>query len=169
MLAIIEPDSEVHPGAGASGDGIVACAGGGPPPGGGAEEDEILDGPPNMPNLFVPMPDNQGSFRTYMKTRTVVMHCVWHRNCRLTRSFRGSKVLGREGQGRPLGLVFAWSKHCPEGIDSWEHAHVFLPSREQREAARSELQSSTVPNVAGLFERERPQRRGEPAEPEFVS
>ena len=119
------------------------------------------------------MPGVRGMFVRYAKTDTVVIHCPHHiaETCRMTRTLRQSPLAHRSGQGRPLALMLAWAKHCPDGLTAKQHVHEFVPSLEQRQACRQELieLSAELPNLRELLERfERQPRDGEPLEPLHV-
>eukprot|EP00959_Pyramimonas_sp_CCMP1952_P174576 3648404-Pyramimonas_sp.AAC.1 len=92
-----------------------------------------------------------------------------HGRCVLTKVFDPSNQLGREGQGRCLGVVGAFILSATEaGVDS-KAAHVaMLPgfSRARRLLGRSALRDDG--GLVGLFECERPRHTGEESEPEFV-
>lgn len=107
--------------------------------------------------------------RHYVATNTVVMHCAQHveDNCRLTRSLAESGLARRAGQGRPLGLLLAWSTRGRPGQSAGEHVHECVPSLEQRQSARRELSQLATQNEAlrQLMALERPCRLGEPEEP----
>lgn len=79
----------------------------------------------------------------------------------LERTGRG--VDATHPQGRPLGLLLAWLQE-PCGGDALVHrSRVTTVTAAERIAARAWGQ--TVGSLGPLFERERPRRAGEPAEP----
>ena len=130
--------------------------------------------PPRAPAaVSVILPGLRGMMRHYRSTNTVVMHCAHHSdaNCRLTRTLNGSSAASRQGQGRPLGLLFAWSFACDPTTTACEHVHSFVPSLEQRQAARQELHrlAAEYDAVRELLALERPRRPGEPDEPERIA
>ena len=89
--------------------------------------------------------------------------------CRLSCTRTRSAVFGKEGQGRPLGLLAAWIVYCPEHADTkLLHSRCWLPSLSEREAQRAILinMALTDAGMAALLEIESRQRRpDEPDEP----
>lgn len=135
------------------------------PPRGIVREDVL---PKGLAGLTIVLPGHGGTIRTYEKTNTVVMHCPHHPRCRLTRSLKASSLRGREGQGRPLGFLYAWSKLGARSASADIHVHGGLPSLQERQVARQELQGMPLASIPALFDLERPQRPDEPAEPDIV-
>jgi hypothetical protein len=83
-------------------------------------------------------------------------------SCRLTRAAYGSSLRARSAQGRPLGLLMAYLL-LPDPLVKELHMDMAEITLEQRVAAREYLEGR--PNAHVLFEKERPRRPGEPAEP----
>lgn len=113
-----------------------------------------------------------GVIRYYNNRQEFVAHCSnpqHGQQCRLSRSAKPSLAAHRAGQGRPIGLLAAWLAVSFEEELPNKAAHVRLqplPELSARQAARAALAGS--PGSAGLLSKERPVRRGEPDEPEFV-
>lgn len=126
----------------------------------------------NPAQTVVILPGLRGMFRYYRATNSLVMHCAVHceSKCRLTRSLNSSAAAARQGQGRPLGLMLAWSTQCGAGCSAGEHIKAFVPTLAQRQAARQELVAlaPTVQGLADLLALERPRRPGEPEEPPTI-
>ena len=134
-------------------------AGGDPVPGDGAED--IV---PEVVRVLSEDTD-RGRLTYYDKTKTIVASCGLHgARCRLTRTVQGSYLEGREGQGRPLGLLYSWLS-APEGMEQHEHQREFRPDFPARCLARVLLVENGGPNIGRLFELERPRRDGEDEEP----
>eukprot|EP00959_Pyramimonas_sp_CCMP1952_P326895 6842970-Pyramimonas_sp.AAC.1 len=77
--------------------------------------------------------------------------------------------MGREGQGRCLGVVGAFILSATEaGVDSKYHHMALIPDfpRETRLRGRKAMHDDG--GLDGLFECERPQHAGEESEPELV-
>lgn len=146
-----------------------------PPPGpAAAVADAPLRGGPRRPAGRVAiLPGLRGMLRHYVATNSVVMHCPHHTdgNCRLTRTLNSSALPARAWQGRPLALLLAWSTCCDPAWSAGEHVHFFVPSLEQRQAARRELSVLAEDNedLRALLALERPRRPGEPEEPESIN
>jgi hypothetical protein len=93
-------------------------------------------------------------------------NCPTHGKCRLTRTVNESSVVGREGQGRPVGQLVAWlakGNSLPN-----KDAHMGIGntlSFADRTAARATLAAMGTTDVTGLFAAERPSRAGESLEP----
>jgi hypothetical protein len=125
--------------------------------------------PPRVPaDVFVVLPGLGGMFRTYATTQKVVMHCPHHDHCVLTRTLKTSPLASRAGQGKPMALLYAWSKFCPPGLSAWQHVHEFVPTAVQRREARIELLASPLPEITALLGKERLPLPGEPLEPDHV-
>ena len=88
--------------------------------------------------------------------------------CRLTRTAKESEdPAGSTAQGRPLGLLASWILHGGEFHSTKEHCDlfgVFMQDVGRRRTARDFLQK--MPEGLKLCKYERPQRPGEPEEPE---
>ena len=95
-----------------------------------------------------------------------------HGKCNLTRRVVASEVDGREGQGRPLGLIFAWlhrGQHLRTKADHMVLRDNLFGDRVARKEARAALKAVGGQDVADLFASERPQRDEETdSEPEVV-
>lgn len=92
---------------------------------------------------------------------------VLHGVCRLTRRMLGSTRLGRQGQGRPLGLCIAWLAKGAAIATKAEHtAAAFATTRVERVECRAMLKALEHPDARGLLEAERPKRHGEDSEPD---
>ena len=113
-----------------------------------------------------------GFLRYYAKKNQFVAECKYraHANCCATKTADASRARGREGQGRPLGFLFAWMCAPPAAISRDAHVHVYVPGFEDRLRFRRavEAQAATVPELAELFAQERPQGTDPSAEPAFV-
>lgn len=115
-----------------------------------------------------------GIVRYYAGYKSMVAHCdnpKHGKNCRLTRNTSGSNRLGREGQGRPPGLLLAWLR-AGGGHDvasAKEHLHLPQPSlaerQQAREAARALFSGATWHALSAC---ERPRRSGEGEEPDMI-
>ena len=68
----------------------------------------------------------------------------------------------QSGKGRPLGYLAAWLMVASDQSDHAHYAHE--PTLEKRKEAREVLK--TLVGAAALMALERPQREGEPEEPE---
>lgn len=154
----------------------AADGGGGGPAAAPAVAAEIAPanvGPQRRPgrgDAAAEVPVNHGFLRFYDKPgrKFVVAHCEAHPGCRLTRTCIGSDRQGREGQGRPLGLLLAWLGKAPLYAGAQSHVHMdFLPTLEERRFARDA--AGELPGMAALFDTaERPCRAGEEEEPAVV-
>ena len=106
-----------------------------------------------------------GRIRFY-EGQGMVATCLRHgRHCRMTRQVTASRVAGREGQGRPLGMLAAWVARgtLPE-FDSMElHVGMVkygpLPDHEERRLARESL--AGLPDLDWFLGMERPRRDDE--------
>lgn len=108
-----------------------------------------------------------GILRFYKKSNQVVAHCEAHglQACRLSRTFNKSSRRGREGQGRPLGLVFAWLSAAsnPDLGSAQDHIRMQpLPDRASRLEARRLLQQ--IEGSQAFFGQERGQGEDESEE-----
>ena len=148
---------------------------------------------PPLPPPATPPASRAGSARGDRREAEVVVHfpmlgkisfyrgsgnfeCVCLREnhnggCRLTRTSKPSCRAGREGQGRPLGLMAAWLLCDLEIGSRAEHTNPFLVlgviSKEKRVEGRRRLRA--LPSGAALEACERPLRDDEPgSEPESV-
>lgn len=109
-----------------------------------------------------------GTLRYYEGTNSVVAHCFRHgsQECRLTRTMNASTARGRAGQGRPIGLLCAWLEAGMDPALRTAEAHKQMrpfPTFEQRRQARASVAS--VLGIQSFFDRERPPRPDEGAEP----
>lgn len=114
-----------------------------------------------------------GSIRFYFSRLEMVAHCgnpAHGKRCRLSRSVQASAATSRIGQGRPVGLLGAWLMAGQQDQNLTTHeAHVRmrpLPDLDSRRSAR--LLVAGRPDGLELLAFERPQRDGEPEEPESV-
>jgi len=100
----------------------------------------------------------------------MVAHCSLHgeNKCKLTRSCDESARTGRQGQGRPLGLMLAWLSQADRHGSAQEHVHTEdMPSLEERLMHRESNQDA--PGIQWLQDNaERPPRAGEGLEPEVA-
>ena len=153
-----------------------------PPPDG--DPDQEL--PPFEMSVFVPLrkpPASSGDItavkvgkfgviRYYAMRHQFVAECTCrgHDRCFFSRSADVSAAIGRESQGRPLGLMLAWLVTLPHDITKFNHVFCKLPSFEVRSKCRAAglAQAASVPVVAELFSKERPPRAadiaGEPVD-----
>ena len=107
----------------------------------------------------------------YEKNSRFQATCGLHRSCVLTRTGTASNRLGREGQGRPLGLMMAWlaaaSQFSGEGDGSHkEPMYIAGIPRKDREEGRATLRHT--PFGPALLSCERPKLEDESSEPECV-
>ncbi|CAK0902321.1 unnamed protein product [Prorocentrum cordatum] len=115
----------------------AAEGGAGPLPGGGG-------GPPEGRALALAIFHTEhDSIRFYIRTCRFTAECrrgahLEHGNCVLSRTSRPSAVPHRAGQGRPLGLLFAWllEDSC---VSQHEHVRMFHPTLAARREARRQL------------------------------
>lgn len=111
-----------------------------------------------------------GVLRYYAKTNSAVAHCTRHGGvvCRLTRTMNASRARGREGQGRPIGLLCAWLAAAtdPDHDDVEGHRRMQpMPSHAERAEARATV--SALPGMRRLLDLGRP-RGDEEDEPVHV-
>ena len=88
----------------------------------------------------------------------------------MERSAKISDVPGREGQGRPLGLLMAFLKQGPHQPSKDAHKDRYVIAaltKEERVAARTELEALD-PGPPRIFDYERPRRPTEDTEPDSV-
>ena len=129
-------------------------------------------GGPRVPREDVIGVGEFGEITFYSTTSILVAtcRCPDHgpRACKKTKSTKESKVSGREGQGRPLGLLMAWLKTARHHADQHSHVHYgeLELSRSQRKAAREEF--FQLRGAARFRSYERDLRAGESDEPAFV-
>jgi len=108
-----------------------------------------------------------GEIRFYEKNLRVVAHCPCHTNCVRSRSFAGSLVAKRAGQGRPLGFLARWLEMGAH-LSAYEHNRLQPGGTpfEERLDARERLEACNGSDR--LFRRERPLRDDEGKEPDVV-
>ena len=119
--------------------------------------------------VFV-LPDDLGELDYSVSGEYIRAHCWRHGDaCRRQRTIRSSDAIGREGQGRPVGLLIAWLQRGHEKATAAEHVAMRSNSftRQERQAARQYLYSLPGGH-AWADEREREQRGREAVEPEWV-
>ena len=113
-----------------------------------------------------------GKISVYRKQNRFEAVCNQHDGkCVLTRSGKEHKGVGREGQGRPVGLMAAWLDMADCFDTAAEHMNPMVPvcvAREDRQAARERVK--VLEGGVALLGQERPKdtSRGEESEPDFV-
>ena len=106
---------------------------------------------------------SHGFLKFYREGR-ITAHCTVHsdhnKDCRRSRTIRESAMDGRDGQGRPIGLLVAWLKdpNC-HGKVARTHVH----SLKDRLEARSFFNS--LPGSSEFSQHERERGRWESEEP----
>jgi len=86
-------------------------------------------------------------------------------NRRRSRTSRASEGNRKPAQGRPLGLLLAWSEAAEHHENSDSHKVLFETTWDDRKRARQYLK--TLPGFDALFHFERPLEAGEDSEPEM--
>jgi hypothetical protein len=115
------------------------------------------------------VPGGKLSFYLGKEIVEAVCRCPTHGKCVLTRKTTGSSALGREGQGRPLGLLAAWLAKGSSFATKTEHFDLGnRPSRAERMDARAALRAMGTPDALGVLDSERVKRLGEESEAEDV-
>lgn len=152
-----------------------------PPPLGGpaeefGEELAIADSVIRDGDLYSLSFAGRGCIKYYFKTKIFVAECwcplhMAEGRCHLTRQATASTWKGREGAGRPLGLMMAWIFTCPAAFSRSEHVRQY-PScipRDVRLEWRGKLAALGSEASSQLLASERPLREGETmVEPEWV-
>ena len=95
------------------------------------------------------------------RNKTMTAHCTVHgEGCRRSRTVTESGRYGREGQGRPIGLLVAWLQDPDNHADL---PRTFVHPRPRRQQAR---QMFSILEGSRLFSKhEREKRPGEADEP----
>lgn len=113
-----------------------------------------------------------GFIRFYNTARKkfCVAHCESHEGrCVLTRTLAESNAAGRQGQGRPLGLMLAWLAQAGQYASPREHVHAPSSNFSYQDRLRLREDAAEIPGMQYLFDvAERLVREGESAEPEHI-
>ena len=82
-----------------------------------------------------------GQIRDNPRAGTLTAHFPVHENCRRQRSCAAAKnLIANPGQGRPLGMLYAWLKKRNDFEDRSSHVFTCTPGRREREEGRQALQ-----------------------------
>ena len=149
---------------------VAAAAAAEVPAAAGADDDDdenvlALERRAGIPELRLPLPGNLGELRFNPADNFFRAHCPnpdHGKNC----SRRRAAFQGRQGQGRPLGLLLDWLKEGRYHASRQEHMAMRVGPYERRLAARNEFQG--VSGIDRFTANERARFDGEEAEPRSI-
>ena len=120
--------------------------------------------------LVFPLPEARGEIHFSFSGSYLRAHCWTHGDaCRRQRTVRASDALGREGQGRPIGLLMSWLRRANTVASADEHVAMRAASFSQHERMEARAYFYSLPNgQAWAEEHERRRRSRETDEPRSV-
>lgn len=141
-----------------------------PPPGPGGRDNAAAMGNRNQADKEVVVAGGFIRYYNTAKKKFCVAHCESHAGrCVLTRTVTESSAAGRQGQGRPLGLMLAWLAQAGQYASPGEHVHAPSANFSYQDRLRLREDAAEIPGMQYLFDfAERPVREGESAEPEHI-
>lgn len=114
------------------------------------------------PNSFIRLSSTRG-----VEGHDMRAECGVHDCCTVSRTCRPSKLASRPGQGRPIGMLWAWLDFANDPSCSREAHQGFWPSLRERRRAREVFK--TLPGAGPWLQAERAKRAGESSEPEDIT